>query len=139
MPGAGKGGNIFVTTKYLTVEGGGWISVASWGSGTSGNIQVTATERLTLTGRSPDGRWPSALIANAESEASDAGDAGNIVVETKELIIEGGAGITSASFGPGAGGAIQVTATEAVTLTGVGISGDTVAAIIAPALGQAFC
>ncbi len=90
-PGPGKGGDIFVTAKYLTVEEGGWISASSWGSGTGGNIHVTATERLTLTGRSPDGGWPSALIANAESEASDAGDAGNIVVETKELIIEGGA------------------------------------------------
>jgi filamentous hemagglutinin family protein len=124
--GPGNGGNIFVTAKDLTVEGGGWISVGSWGTGKGGNIHVTATERLTLTGRSPDGGWPSALIANARSGASDAGDAGNIVVETKELIIEGGAQITSATFGPGAGGAIQVTATEAVTLTGVGISGDTV-------------
>ena len=126
MPGSGKGGNIFVATKYLSVEGGGQISIISLGSGTGGNIRVTATELLTLNGRSPDGSWPSGIVANAESGASDAGDAGNIVVEAKELIIEGGAEITSASFGPGAGGAIQVTATEAVTLTGVGISGDTV-------------
>jgi len=88
---------------------------------------------VTLSGTNFDGRIPSGLQALSLGDlappffgiqGSGTGAAGDIVVTTGTLTVEGGAMITSSSFGPGAGGKIQVTATESVTLTGGNLASD---------------
>ncbi|MBI3988962.1 MAG: filamentous hemagglutinin N-terminal domain-containing protein [candidate division NC10 bacterium] len=47
-----------------------------------------------------------------------AGDAGDIVIEAKQVTLTGGALIDSSTLGPGQGGTITVTATDSVLITG---------------------
>src|SRR5262249_15991158 len=88
------------------------------GPGQGGLVQVTATEILTLSGTSPDGRSVSGIFANTEGKAVGAGNAGSVIVAAPRVALTEGAEITSRTRGPGQGGLVQVTATDSLTLSG---------------------
>ncbi len=85
-------------------------------------MQVTATDTVSLTGTAPTGRF-SGILATTEGTAMGAGAAGNVVVTAPRVIVTDGAVITSSTGGPGAGGSVQVMATDTVSLTGTAPTG----------------
>jgi large exoprotein involved in heme utilization and adhesion len=109
--GLGNAGGVQVDAQTVTVSGAGRIDSTTFGTGSGGNIAITASDAVVLGS-------DSALFANAQGSVLGAGSAGSIVVETNNLTVEGGSQIASATIGPGAGGTIQVTAAETVTLRG---------------------
>ena len=124
---SGEGsGNIQVRGKRITLNRGSQIAADTLGSKSGGTLSVTASDSLNLTGVTIDGTLSSRTAA--------AGDAGNITINTRKLIVQDGAQISTDSsyvedaFGnfilaTGRGGDLIVNATDLVELTGTSRSG----------------
>ena len=115
------GAEIQVQGRHIIINGGSQILVTNLKSEPGGNLIVNASESVELSGSSPDGAF-SGLI----SATSGSGNAGNITVNTKRLLIQDGAGITTESsskefFGQstpatGRAGNLTVNASESLEL-----------------------
>jgi filamentous hemagglutinin family protein len=92
----GKGGDINIQTRTLSLTNGAEILALTRGDGIAGNIQVNATDSIFLNGVAPivlpdarAGGFSSGLFSSSEDTSSGAG--GQILVETPNLrILDGG-------------------------------------------------
>ncbi|UZQ53024.1 filamentous hemagglutinin N-terminal domain-containing protein [Trichothermofontia sichuanensis B231] len=93
----GQGGNLLIETNHLTIRNGAEAQASTLGQGDAGNLTVRASESITLSGRTPDGQFPSALLAVAGlagvSTAAE-GRGGDLQVEAGRLSLQDGAEIT---------------------------------------------
>jgi large exoprotein involved in heme utilization and adhesion len=122
--GAGNAGSIVVEAPRIILTGGAQIGSGTAGPGQGGTVRVTATDTLSLSGTSPDGRFPSSIFTDAQGTGAGAGNAGSIVVEAPRITLTGGAEIASNTLGRGQGGMVRVTATDTLTLSAGGIFTD---------------
>jgi len=117
--GPGAAGDVRIYTGKLGVRDGAIVSanVGKVGNtGQGGNLTVNASESVELIGTSQDGQSRSALAA----ETQGLGAAGNLVINTRKLIVQDGAiASTNARAGSeGQGGNLIVNASESVELVG---------------------
>jgi filamentous hemagglutinin family protein len=133
--GAGNAGSVVVAAPRVTLIAGGQIASVTTGPGQGGAVTVTATDTLTLTGTNPAGTSSSGIFASALGQATGAGNAGSIVVQTPCVALTEGALIDSSTLGPGQGGAVTVTATDTLTLTGTRPNGTAASGLSATAQG----
>jgi filamentous hemagglutinin family protein len=112
----GDAGNIRIDAREVTLREGGFItaSVAEYGYGQGGNITINATDKIFLSQYCID---CDGTISSSASHDNSTGDAGNIVLNTSELITEEGV-INSYSVGEGKAGSIQIT-TDSAFLAGM--------------------
>ena len=118
--GNGRGGNISIATERLIAQNGGQISAATEGSGQAGTLTVNARESVELAGTGIDG-LPSGLFAQStgiETDSDAAGNADNLTVTTRQLIVRDGAAISADTFAGGKGGSLTVNASESIEVTG---------------------
>ncbi len=118
------GGNLTINTKRLTIRDGGRVSTATYGfAGKAGDLSVTAKESIEVIGKDTDGN-----LSNLTAKTIGTGDAGNLTINTQQLIIRGGAEVstsTSSDDGTlqiklrGQGGVLNVTASDFVEVSGV--------------------
>jgi large exoprotein involved in heme utilization and adhesion len=97
----------------LRIRGGALISTRSFGNGRGGNLTVTATDSIELSGTSANEQFSSGLF----SLTTGAGRAGNLRVETGDLRIQDGAQISASTTGAGQGGNVRVLA-DTIDLSG---------------------
>jgi filamentous hemagglutinin family protein len=117
----GRGGNLTLNAGRLQVTNGAQISATSDGFGRTGNLTIRANQiRLAGVVNTPVGESSSGLLANMGLDA--VGQGGNLVIESDRLRGEGGAQISSGTFGAGNAGAITIRARD------VDLSGGTAAA-----------
>ncbi len=114
--GSEDAGDLTIETARLLLEDGAQIGVGTFGSGKGGNLNVTATENIEVIGRSADGLFPSGLFASSESGSTS--DAGDLTIETAQLLVRDGARISVSTTGEGKGGNLNVTATETIEVIG---------------------
>ena len=114
--GAGTGGGIVVNAEEFIIEGGATISTSALGEGTGGNFTINATESVQIIGSSENGEFDSSLATEASS--SSTGDAGDITINTAQLLIQNGGFISAQSFGIGTSGNVTIDATESVQIIG---------------------
>ncbi|MEH2388042.1 MAG: filamentous hemagglutinin N-terminal domain-containing protein [Nostoc sp.] len=114
----GEGGKLTINTSRLIVEDGGQLSVSTSGEGVAGNLTVNASESVQVIGI-PDNPYLGSTGIFAVSNG--VGDAGDITINTKQLLIPNGAGISTDNEGRGVGGSITVNASESVQLVGTAI------------------
>ncbi|MBD2241346.1 S-layer family protein [Aulosira sp. FACHB-113] len=120
MGGVGKAGNLNINTQNLLVNNGGQISAGLFGSGRGGNLIVNA-EEVQLIGRSDDGRFGSGLFTSADPDSI--GSAGDLTINTQNLLVQDGALIGADTFGRGNGGNLTVNASGKVELIGTSDDG----------------
>ena len=114
---AGNGGDLTVNTQKLTLQNASLISnVNGNGSGSAGSILINATELVELGPNTNN----STLIGS--SAVSPGGNAGSITINTPKFTLEGGALISSSTFGAGNAGTITINATETITVDGFGLN-----------------
>ncbi|MGK7945569.1 MAG: filamentous hemagglutinin N-terminal domain-containing protein [Microcystaceae cyanobacterium] len=124
------GGSIELTGKNITLSNGAELFNFTLGEQAAGDITVNASDRFTLKG------FQAGLSSGIFTITAGNGDAGNIKVNTRSLIIEDGAGITSQAFPDifdsdfslvGNSGNITINAIESIEIRGsnleVGSSG----------------
>ncbi|MBD3886687.1 filamentous hemagglutinin N-terminal domain-containing protein [Phormidium tenue FACHB-886] len=126
--GAGVGSNVVVAVDRLNIESGGQIAVNTNASGNSGNIQINATDAITLDG-GDDVRggtlFGTGLFSQARSQAS--GNGGQLEISTRTLNIREGAQVNAPTFGAGDGGSIRI---HAASIDLVGTARDEAGEII---------
>ncbi|MEA5548789.1 hypothetical protein VB816_27750, partial [Limnoraphis robusta CCNP1324] len=114
LGGTGLSGNINITANSLSINGGAFISTSILGNGNAGNINVKAAS-VEVSGTSPDGEFPSALIAGGSE--TGIGNGGNIQIETGQLQLTEGGLIQSGVFKQVNAGSISIFATDLVALS----------------------
>ena len=103
--GEGDAGKIKITTRQLSVRDGAQIQTSTDvdSKGNAGNLEVNVSEFIHIIGTTPGGEFPSALVANT----SGIGNAGKLILNGKQLLIDDGAEISASTSG-GEGGSIFV-------------------------------
>jgi large exoprotein involved in heme utilization and adhesion len=117
--GEKPGGNIIIDTERLTLQDGGQILALTVGQGRGGTLTVKASEFVELTGTTADG-VPSGLFTQSQGKLtqSDAGDAGDLSLSTRRLIVRDGAAVSSDTFADGQGGSLTVNASDSIEVIG---------------------
>jgi len=109
----GNGGNLRIQTQQLTIQNGALAQVSTLGDGDAGDLTVKALESVELIGTTPDGRFPSGLLAVAgfEGITTDVtGSGGNLRIETGQFIVREGAVATVSAAGSGDAGNLEIKA-----------------------------
>ena len=109
----GKGGNITVETRRLTLQDGADISSGTSGNGNAGNILLQASESVELSG---DSNIRAGTLFIDGSTVSEIGRGGNITIETGRLYMTQFSSISAFTNTQGTGGTITVRARESVQL-----------------------
>ncbi len=126
--GSPDSGDLTINTRRLIIKDGGGIGASTVGTGKGGNVYINASELVEVSGKTKDGRATSGLATASGDPLLDSfypgqlnptGDAGDIQVTTKKLIVRDGASVNVQSFGTGDAGTINVKA-EAILLDNQG-------------------
>ncbi|MFM6098236.1 MAG: filamentous hemagglutinin N-terminal domain-containing protein, partial [Dolichospermum sp.] len=112
--GEGNGGSITIDTSTLTLENSGYISASTSGKGNAGNIEIQATQGVTVGG----------LLTSGVFDTGE-GNGGSITIDTSTLTLENGGFISTSTYGKGDAGNIAIKATQGVTIGGFLSSGVT--------------
>ena len=91
--GSGNAGDLEITTTELLVTDGARVSAETLAQGEGGSLIIDASESVQVIGTSVDGQNASGLFASS----SGSGKAGNLTIETGELLILDGAEVTVSS------------------------------------------
>lgn len=127
--GTGKGGDLEVNARRLIVRDGAQIATGTLGAGDGGKLSVNASEFIEVSGVSPIQLFPSGLFSTADDfyvrdTRLTVGNAGNLTVNTRQLIVRDGGQVTAATIGnTGIGGNLTVNAVESVEVSGKGPPG----------------
>lgn len=114
-----RGGDIEINTPTLTLRDGGVITAASFGAGNAGNIKINA-QRTLLSGVGAGGVFPSKIEATAGSlfglvNPNATGNAGELTLNTQQLLVQDSARVTVGALGTGSAGNINIVG-KAITL-----------------------
>ncbi|MGD1913641.1 MAG: filamentous hemagglutinin N-terminal domain-containing protein [Rivularia sp. (in: cyanobacteria)] len=96
----GNAGQLTIETNQLTLTGGAQISSAARQSGSGGDVNINATDFITLTGTSATAtevRGSSGIFVSAEPGATT-GDVGRLTINTGVLTVENGGKISANNF-----------------------------------------
>jgi filamentous hemagglutinin family protein len=94
--GSGDAGNLTISTGNLIIRDGAQISTGTFSEGNGGDLNISASESIKLigTGISKNLQFSSGLL----TESLGSGDAGNLTIETRSLIVDDGAQIFTGAF-----------------------------------------
>ena len=106
----GNSGNISVTTRQLKLIDGGALGSRSFGFGSSGNIEVKASESVKMSGYLAENVELISAIATISFSPLVTGRSGLITVSTPMLSITKGAIISATTFGNAAAGNVNINA-----------------------------
>lgn len=105
----GNAGTIALQSPQLTVEGGGTIGATTFGTGTGGNISITARDGSVVL--NTGGRINSGVVGTG-------GSSGTIAIQTGTLDMTQAGVIQSQTIGRGNAGTIQIDASRSIRLAG---------------------
>ena len=110
--GVGNGGNVTITTRWLSLTNGAAVSTSTLGKGDAGSVTINQADTVFLDGKGNNSA--SGLFAMTRSSS----DAGELTINTRQLIVQNGAQVSAKTFGAGSAGTLVVNATESVTVDG---------------------
>lgn len=113
--GVGRGADVTVSTRQLSVLGGAGIVSRSYSSADTGNVTVNALGSVQVGGFSPANPTFFSVIATT---VFGSGSGGTVTVLTKRLNLLDGGVVAAPTLGTGQGGTVTVSATEAVEIIG---------------------
>ncbi|NJN87137.1 MAG: hypothetical protein HC881_13625, partial [Leptolyngbyaceae cyanobacterium SL_7_1] len=117
----GNGGDVTITSDRLLAQGGGFVSVATFGSGAAGDLLIFSRESIDLIGGNPLTNTDSGLFATVEAGATGAG--GNLTAATGRLTVLNGATVSASTFGEGDAGILTLRS-DTIELAGTGFDGN---------------
>ena len=112
--GSGSTGDINISAKNFSLTNGGSINSFNSGKGTSGNINIFANDTIFVDGSSE----PFVSVISSFIAQKGVGNAGNIHLDTENLLLTNGGSITSFISGEGNSGNITINASNNILLDG---------------------
>jgi filamentous hemagglutinin family protein len=110
---SGDSGNITINSQNLIMKDGAAIFAGTKGKGAGGNISIMVTDNLKIMGVNPMGEnnegYVSGLFSRSEGAINEAGDAGTISIDAKNILINDEATVSTSTNGPGNAGNIAIT------------------------------
>jgi filamentous hemagglutinin family protein len=125
--GTGNGGNLTINTNQLIVREGAQIGTTARNTGRAGILTINANNSVILSGTAPvsepqedqrSGIFVSAeppfdskgnlILDEAGNPSITTADAGELIINTPELIVENGARISADNFGTGGGSNVNL-------------------------------
>ncbi|PZD70653.1 hypothetical protein C1752_10374 [Acaryochloris thomasi RCC1774] len=114
----GNPGEVNITTQSLVLRNGAILSASTNGGRDAGTVKIYANESVLFEGEDSLGRASRAAAARA-SDTSGRGNAGEVELETKSLILKDGAFLSASTFGRGNAGTVRVIANESILFEGL--------------------
>lgn len=118
--GTGAAGDLNIETRQLIVQDGAQVGTGTFGEGRGGRLTVLASDSVQLIGTSTDGQISSSLFAQTQGT----GAAGDLDIETRQLIVRDGSQVGAGTFSQGRGGRLTVLASDSVQLIGTSTNGQ---------------
>lgn len=125
-----NGRGISIRAEQLTIQNGSQVTASTSGAGSGGTLAVNTSDSVQVIGSDADGH-PSGLF----TETSGEGAAGNLTIETRQLIVQNGANVSASTRGQGQGGTLKVTASDFVKLSGTSAPTQLPSGLFAQTLG----
>ncbi len=116
--GTGNSGALTVNTRRLSLQDGAFIATATFTQGKGGDVTVNASDSVEVSGISSVNGIPSALSTDTFAQIPNAGNAGNLMVNTQRLIVRDGGIVSASTYSSGQGGSLVVDASKSVELSG---------------------
>ncbi|KMW70163.1 hypothetical protein WN50_37420 [Limnoraphis robusta CS-951] len=128
--GVGNGGNLTINTNQLIVSQGAQISTTARNTGRAGILTINANNSVILSGTAavsePQEDQRSGIFVSAEPPIIDesgqpfitTADAGELIINTPELIVENGARISADNFGTGGGSNVNLNVSRLIIRDG---------------------
>ncbi|RAM49799.1 MAG: hypothetical protein C6Y22_20710, partial [Hapalosiphonaceae cyanobacterium JJU2] len=101
----GNAGNIVINTRALSISDSVFLFTSTLGQGNGGNIEINASESVSLSGDSSIGAF-----------TSSSGNAGNIIINTRSLSVSNSFGIDTGTSGQGNAGNLIFNASDSVSV-----------------------
>jgi filamentous hemagglutinin family protein len=114
---AGDGGDLLIETQRLVIRNGAQANATTFGAGRAGNLVVEASESVELIGAVTKD-FASTLATSTAKDSGATGDAGNLILETKQLTVLDGAQIQTSARNGSRGGDLTVIASDSILLRG---------------------
>lgn len=111
-------GDITINSNRVNISNGGAIVATSVKTGQAGDITINAN-LVSIDGTSENQLLSSGIASDVLAE----GSGGNITINSQELIVKNGAGISTSTFGMGPSGTIDINV-PAITLDGTSEDGQ---------------
>ncbi len=110
----GASGDIFVSTKQLSLRDGGSIYSVTFGKGDSGAVIVNAKDSIDILGVKTN-----VLPSTIATSTLNTGNAGSLTINTARLTVQNGGKISSSTSARGNAGNLMINASESVTVSGI--------------------
>jgi large exoprotein involved in heme utilization and adhesion len=114
---AGDAGTVVVEASQVTLTGGAQIGSSTFGSGQGGNVTVTATEHIMITGQNSEG-----VLSGVFTGTTGQGQGGNITLAAPQVQLTDRSIVSAASAGSGDAGNIRIAAQEVVLRGGSAVT-----------------
>ena len=106
--GSGAAGNVVINTPNFVARDGAFVATSAIGPGRGGDLTLNASDSVNLTA--------SALLTG--SGVGNAGNAGDLTINTRQLTAQDNGFVGTSSLGSGRGGSLTVNASDSVQLIG---------------------
>jgi filamentous hemagglutinin family protein len=93
---SGKAGQINIRAEEINILNGGNIASSTFGEGLGGRISIT-TQRLNISENDPNRRFPSGIYTDSVSDQDNAGNSGDLHIQTDRLNVLENSVITSST------------------------------------------
>ncbi|ARV63057.1 hypothetical protein BZZ01_15825 [Nostocales cyanobacterium HT-58-2] len=112
----GDAGNLIIKTDSLLVKDGAQVGTGTFGAGKGGYLTVDASNLVEVVGSSANDASRSAITTSTKSS----GDAGDLTLNARRLIVRGGGFVAAATAveGTGSNGNLVINVKDSVEITG---------------------
>ena len=117
--GDGAGGAIHLSAEVIELRDGAFMESNTLGLGMGGELRLDARNNISLSGRDAEG-WSARL----EAGTAVSGNGGKVILTAPIVDLMDGSVLSTGTAGTGPGGAISISASLRLTLSGTGYPGN---------------
>lgn len=108
----GAGGNLTLNTRELIVTDGAVASASTFGAGDGGNVAISNFDRPSELVEVSRGGIVGSIVFEGAT-----GNGGNVAIDTEQLVVREGSGISTSTAGAGQAGDLRIVASESVAVS----------------------
>jgi filamentous hemagglutinin family protein len=114
----GDGGIIDIQVDKLLLTNGSRIYSDTYKEGNAGSINIFASESVEMKGYNQEKNFPATITSRTRSTEPNSGDGGNVLIETKDILLADGGWIGTESFGGGNSGNVTIQTSGSIKFVG---------------------